>query len=240
MAGITVGLIALPLALALGIASIPPGTQTSYPPPAVGLFTAIFAGLVISSLGGSRVQIGGPTAAFIPIVLLIIGYSGLVLATLMAGGILVVMGLTRMGTLIKFIPWPVTSGFTTGIAVSIMATQVADFLGIRSETPAPREFLRKLQWIWENLSHCHPPAMGLAFACVLLIGLWPRLGMKRIPGSIVAMLATAAAVAAFGLEQKLGLDTIGSKFGPGYPARVAAISMAGYQARTSGLSLDRR
>jgi sulfate permease, SulP family len=218
MAGITVGLIALPLALALGIASIPPGTQTSYPPPAVGLFTAIFAGLVISSLGGSRVQIGGPTAAFIPIVVLIIekyGYSGLILATLMAGGILVVMGLARMGTLIKFIPWPVTSGFTTGIAVSIMATQVADFLGIRAETPAPREFLHKLQWIWENLSHCHPPSMGLAFACVLLIGLWPRLGMKRIPGSIVAMLATAAAVAAFGLEQKLGLDTIGSKFGPG-------------------------
>jgi sulfate permease, SulP family len=164
MAGITVGLIALPLALALGIASIPPGTQTSYPPPAVGLFTAIFAGLVISSLGGSRVQIGGPTAAFIPIVLLIIekyGYSGLILATLMAGGILVVMGLARMGTLIKFIPWPVTSGFTTGIAVSIMATQVADFLGIRAETPAPREFLPKLQWIWENLSHCHPPSMGL-------------------------------------------------------------------------------
>jgi SulP family sulfate permease len=218
MAGITVGLIALPLALALGIASIPPGTQTSYPPPAVGLFTAIFAGLVISSLGGSRVQIGGPTAAFIPIVLLIIekyGYSGLILATLMAGGILVVMGLARMGTLIKFIPWPVTSGFTTGLAVSIMATQVADFLGIRAETAAPREFLHKLHWIWENLSHCHPPSMGLAFACVLLIGLWPRLGMKRIPGSIVAMLATAAAVAAFGLEQKLGLDTIGSKFGPG-------------------------
>ncbi len=218
MAGITVGLIALPLALALGIASIPAGAQTSYPPPAIGLFTAIFAGLLISSLGGSRVQIGGPTAAFIPIVLLIIekyGYSGLVLATLMAGGILVIMGVARMGNLIKFIPWPVTSGFTTGIAVSIMATQAADFLGIRAETPAPREFLHKLQWIWENLSHCHLPSMALAFACVLLIGLWPRLGMKRIPGSIVAMLATAAAVAVFGLEQKLGLETIGSKFGPG-------------------------
>ena len=139
MAGVTVGLIALPLALALGIASIPPGTPTPYPPPAVGLFTAIFAGLVISSLGGSRVQIGGPTAAFIPIVLLIIekyGYSGLVLATLMAGGILVVMGLARMGNLIKFIPWPVTSGFTTGIAVSIMATQAVDFLGIQRRIAA--------------------------------------------------------------------------------------------------------
>ena len=218
MAGVTVGLIALPLALALGIASIPAGTQTPYPPPAVGLFTAIFAGLVISSLGGSRVQIGGPTAAFIPIVLLIIekyDYSGLILATLMAGGILVVMGFARMGTLIKFIPWPVTSGFTTGIAVSIVATQAVDFLGIHAESPPPREFFHKLQWIWENLSHCHFPSLGLAFACVLLIGFWPRLGINRVPGSIVAMLAAAAAVALFGLEQKLGLETIGSKFGPG-------------------------
>jgi sulfate permease, SulP family len=218
MAGITVGLIALPLALALGIASIPTGTQTPYPPPAVGLFTAIFAGLVISSLGGSRVQIGGPTAAFIPIVLLIIekhGYSGLILATLIAGGILVAMGFARMGTLIKFIPWPVTSGFTTGIAVSIVATQAVDFLGIHAASAPPREFFHKLRWICENLSHCHFPSLGLAFACVLLIGFWPRLGIKRVPGSIVAMLAAAAAVAFFGLEQKLGLETIGSKFGPG-------------------------
>ena len=218
MAGITVGLIALPLALALGIASIPAGTQTPYPPPAVGLFTAIFAGLVISSLGGSRVQIGGPTAAFIPIVLLIIekyGYSGLILATLMAGGILIVMGFARMGTLIKFIPWPVTSGFTTGIAVSIMATQAVDFLGIHAESPPPREFFHKLQWIWENLSQCNLASLGLAFICVLFISLWPRLDIKRVPGSIVAMLAAAAAVALFGLEQKLGLETIGSKFGPG-------------------------
>ena len=218
MAGITVGLIALPLALALGIASVPAGTQTPYPPPAVGLFTAIFAGLVISILGGSRVQIGGPTAAFIPIILLIIekhGYSGLILATLMAGGILIAMGFARMGTLIKFIPWPVTSGFTTGIAISIMATQAVDFLGIRAESPPPREFFHKLQWIWENLLQCNLASLGLAFTCALFISLWPRLGIKRVPGSIVAMLAAAAAVALFGLEQKLGLETIGSKFGPG-------------------------
>ena len=210
--------IALPLALALGIASVPSGTGTPYPPPAIGLFTAIFAGLVISSLGGCRVQIGGPTAAFIPIVLLIIekhGYSGLILATLMAGGILIAMGFARMGTLIKFIPWPVTSGFTTGIAVSIMATQAADFLGIHAETPPPREFLHKLQWIWENLSHSHRASLGLALACLLLINFWPRLGIKRVPGSIVQTPAAAAAVALFGLEQKLGLETIGSKFGPG-------------------------
>jgi sulfate permease, SulP family len=218
IAGITVGLIALPLALALGIASIPGDTQTPYPPPAIGLFTAIFAALVISSLGGSRVQIGGPTAAFIPIVLLIIekyGYSGLILATLMAGGILIAMGFARMGTLIKFIPWPVTSGFTTGIAVSIMATQAVDFLGIRAESPPPREFFHKLHWIWENLSQCNLVSLGLALACVLFISLWPRLGIKRVPGSIVAMLAAAAAVALFGLQQKLDLETIGSKFGAG-------------------------
>jgi SulP family sulfate permease len=164
------------------------------------------------------VQIGGPTAAFIPIVLLIIekhGYSGLILATLIAGGILVAMGFARMGTLIKFIPWPVTSGFTTGIAVSIVATQAVDFFGIHAESAPPREFFHKLRWIWENLPHCHFPSLGLAFACVLLIGFWPRLGINRVPGSIVAMLAAAAAVAFFGLEQKLGLETIGSKFGPG-------------------------
>jgi sulfate permease, SulP family len=216
LSGITVGLIALPLALALGIASVPPGTPTPYPPPATGLFTAIFAGLVISALGGSRVQIGGPTAAFIPIVLLIIekhGYSGLVLATLMAGGILVVMGFARMGTLIKFIPWPVTSGFTTGIAVSIMATQAADFLGIHAQSPQPREFLHKLHWLWENVSHFHLASLGLAVACALLIGFWPRLGLKHVPGSVVAMLAAAAAIAVFGLDRNLGLATIGSKFG---------------------------
>jgi SulP family sulfate permease len=135
-AGITVGLIALPLALALGIASIPAGAETPMPAPALGIFTAIIAGLIISGLGGSRVQIGGPTAAFIPIILVVIsdhGYSGLILATLMAGGILVLMGVTRMGILIKFIPWPVTSGFTTGIAVAIILTQIPDFLGLQSQ-----------------------------------------------------------------------------------------------------------
>jgi MFS superfamily sulfate permease-like transporter len=200
MAGITVGLIALPLALALGIASVPGDTQTPYPPPAIGLFTAIFAGLVISSLGGSRVQIGGPTAAFIPIVLLIIekyGYDGLILATLMAGGILIAMGFARMGTLIKFIPWPVTSGFTTGIAVSIMATQAVDFLGIHAESPPPREFFHKLQWIWENLLQCHLASLGLAFTCVLFISLWPRLGIKRVPALWAARRRAAAARLAF-------------------------------------------
>jgi len=134
MAGLTVGLIALPLALALGIASVPASAATPLPAPALGIFTAILAGFLISALGGSRVQIGGPTAAFIPIILMVVsrhGYSGLLLATMMAGVILILLGITRMGTWIKYIPWPVTSGFTSGIAVAIMLTQVPDFAGLR-------------------------------------------------------------------------------------------------------------
>jgi SulP family sulfate permease len=124
-AGLTVGLIALPLALALGIASVPTGIDTPYPAPALGLFTAIIAGFLISSLGGSSVQIGGPTAAFVPVVLLIIekhGYGGLIAATVLAGILQIIMGFARMGTLIKFIPWPVSlsrllrRGFLTCLA----------------------------------------------------------------------------------------------------------------------------
>ncbi len=150
MAGLTVGMIALPLALALGIASVPAGATTPFPAPALGIFTAIIAGFLISAFGGSRVQIGGPTAAFIPIILLIIekhGYAGLMMATVMAGVILIIMGLSKMGSLIKYIPWPVTSGFTTGIAVAIMATQSGDFLGITASEPAPREFIERLHWL---------------------------------------------------------------------------------------------
>jgi len=216
LAGVTVGLIALPLALALGIASIPEGVATPFPAPAIGLFTAILAGIIISGLGGSRVQIGGPTAAFIPIVLLIIekhGYGGLLVATVMAGIILILMGLTRMGTLIKYIPWPVTSGFTTGIAVSIMATQMTDFLGIHADSAPPREFLEKMEWLWHHIGNIHPASFGLAALCLAIIWLWPKLGLRRVPGSIVAMLGATLAVWAFGWEQGAGIATIGSKFG---------------------------
>ena len=216
MSGVTVGLIALPLALALGIASIPAGIATPFPAPALGLFTAIVAGFLISAFGGSRVQIGGPTAAFVPIILLIVekhGYGGLMLATMMAGGILVVMGLTRMGALIKFIPWPVTSGFTTGIAVSIMGTQVADFFGIKSDTPPPRDFLERLQWLWGNISHTNGVNLGVAVACMAVIWLWPRLGIKKIPGSIVAMLGATAIVFILGWQNAFDVATIGAKYG---------------------------
>jgi len=218
LAGLTVGLIALPLALALGIASVPAGVVTPFPAPALGIFTAIIAGFLISALGGSRVQIGGPTAAFIPIILLIIerhGYAGLLLATVMAGVILVVMGLAKMGSLIKFIPWPVTSGFTTGIAVAIMATQTGDFFGIRTSDPAPREFIERLRWLVAHLADVNPATVLLALGCLAIIVLWPRLGVKRVPGSIVAMLGATVVVAACGWQQSLGIATVGSKFGSG-------------------------
>lgn len=227
MAGLTVGMIALPLALALGIASVPIGEKTPFPAPALGIFTAIIAGFLISALGGSRVQIGGPTAAFIPIILLIIekhGYGGLLMATIMAGLILVIMGLAKMGSLIKYIPWPVTSGFTTGIAVAIMATQSGDFLGIHTNEPAPREFIERLHWLWKHGSDIHTPTVILAAVCLLVIQFWPKLGLKRVPGSIVAMLGATALVAAMGWQDSLGISTIGSKFGSGaIPARLPAV-----------------
>lgn len=228
VAGVTVGLIALPLALALGIASVPSGTATPYPAPALGIFTAIIAGFVISALGGSRVQIGGPTAAFVPIILLVIdqhGYGGLLLATIMAGVILVIMGLAKMGSLIKFIPWPVTSGFTTGIAVSIIATQTAGFFGIHANEPPPREFLDRLFWLAGHMNGLSWPTLFLSIGCLLVIMLWPRLGLKRVPGSMVAMFGATVLVAAFGWHEGYGISTIGSEFGnQAIPARLPMFS----------------
>lgn len=218
MAGMTVGMIALPLALALGIASVPQGVATPFPAPALGIFTAILAGFLVSALGGSRVQIAGPTAAFIPIILMIIekhGYGGLLMATMMAGVILMIMGFAKLGSLIKYIPWPVTSGFTTGIAVAIMATQTGDFLGIHTEEPAPREFLERMHWLWNHAMDIHVPTLVLAVICLLVIVLWPKLGWKRVPGSIVAMLGATVVVAVMGWQEGMGISTIGSKFGAG-------------------------
>lgn len=217
MAGVTVGLIALPLALALGVASIPAQVATPFPAPAVGLFTAIIAGFIISAFGGSRVQIGGPTAAFIPVVLLIVekyGYGGLLLATIMAGGILVIMGLARLGTLIKYIPYPVTSGFTTGIAVSIMASQATEFLGIKTDTAAPREFLHKVTWLVAHIPQINPLTAVLGISCALLIYFWPRLGWRRVPGSIIAMVLATLAACLLGWHQSGAVATVGSQFGP--------------------------
>jgi sulfate permease, SulP family len=217
LAGLTVGLIALPLALALGIASVPAGASTPLPAPALGIFTAIVAGLLISLLGGSRVQIGGPTAAFVPVILLIVGehgYSGLLVATVMAGAILILLGVARMGTLIKFIPWPVTSGFTTGIAVAIVLTQVPDLAGLETGGTVPREFFAKVLWLARHLNSVNFHSLGLAAACVAVIVLWPRLKIRLVPGSIVAMLGATTFVALSGWDTSHGVATIGSKFGP--------------------------
>lgn len=213
ISGMTVGLIALPLALALGIASIPAGTYTALPAPAIGIITAIIAGIIISTLGGSRVQIGGPTAAFIPIVMMIIqehGYDGLMVATLMAGGILILMGLTRMGTLIKYIPWPVTSGFTTGIAVSIMLSQIPDLLGFNIESGPPRDFFDKIEWLILHASTLHPSTAVLGFLSIAIILAWPHMKWKRIPGSIIAMILATLVVKMMGGGE---VATIASKFG---------------------------
>ena len=215
-AGITVGLIALPLALALGIASLPQGLETNLPAPALGIFTAVIGGFIVSLLGGSRVQIGGPTAAFIPIVLLIVsehGYSGLLLATIMAGGILILMGLTRMGSLIKYIPWPVTSGFTTGIAIAIILSQLPDFAGLAGSGPAPREFFEKLHWLAQNASLATWQSLLIAVFCVATILVWPKLKLRLLPGSIVALVVATLFTALIGWGDSQTVATIGSKFG---------------------------
>ena len=215
-AGATVGLVALPLALALGAASVPLGARMPFPAPAVGIFTAIIAGFIVSALGGSRVQIAGPTAVFLPIIPLIVeryGFDGLLLATVMAGCILVAMGLARLGPAIEFIPFPVTSGFTTGIAVSVIVSQATEFLGIRSDAPAPREFLERIQWLWSHIPDINPMAAATGMSCLLLIFVWPRLGLRRVPGPLVAIVFAGLAIALIGGSHADGVATVGTRFG---------------------------
>lgn len=219
LAGLSVGLIALPLSLALGIASIPAGTVTPFPIPAMGIVTAIVAGFFISIFGGSRVQVGGPTAAFVPIILLIVaehGYNGLLVATFMAGVILIGMGLTGLGRLVKFIPWPVTSGFTTGIAAAIMLTQIPDFAGFRVEgDPFPREFLERIHWFFAHAETFSGRSLLVGLSSLGLILVWPKLKLQRIPGSIVAIVLTSLAVHFLGWSGAGGVETIATQFGPG-------------------------
>ena len=202
IAGLTVAVVALPLAMALAIAS---GAA-----PEVGLITAVVAGFLISALGGSRFQIGGPTGAFVVIVYGVIaqyGYDGLLMATLMAGGILVVAGLARVGTLIKYIPDPVTTGFTSGIAVIIMASQIKDILGLEAAN-VPAELIPKLQALWAVRDSLSLPALGLSAACVAAILLLRR-HAPRLPGFLIVTVLAAGVVA---LTQ-LPVETIGSRFG---------------------------
>ena len=200
--GVIVGIIALPLAIAFAIAS---GVK-----PEQGLYTAIVGGLVIAVLSGSRVQIGGPTGAFIVIVYGVVqqyGYDGLAAATLLAGVILVALGVARLGTVIKYIPYPVTIGFTTGIALIIAAGQIRDFFGLRMDD-VPADFIEKFAAYAEHAGSFSPVALALGAASLGLMMVWPKI-THRVPGSLVAIIAGTVAVAAFNLP----VETIGSRFG---------------------------
>lgn len=202
LAGITVGLVALPLAMAFGIAS---GVT-----PQAGLYTAVVAGFLISALGGSRTQIGGPTGAFVVIVAGIVvrfGFSGLALVTLMAGIMLVVMGLTGLGASVRFIPRPVIIGFTNGIAILIASTQIRDFLGLRTGT-VPSEFLPRMRMLAGHLTTVNGPALAIGLATLAILLILPRFA-KRVPASIIAVVLSTVAVAIFHLH----VETIGTKFG---------------------------
>jgi sulfate permease, SulP family len=202
VAGVTVGLVALPLAMAFGIAS---GVT-----PQAGLYTAIVGGLVVSLLGGSRIQIGGPTGAFVVIVAGILtahGLSGLLMVTFMAGVILVVMALTGLGQAVKFIPRPVVLGFTNGIAVLIASTQIKDFLGLSLASP-PSEFFARMVALWAHLPSWSPMAAAVAVGSLVLLVAVPK-QWPRVPGAIVALVVGTLVVTLWHLP----IETVGSKFG---------------------------
>ena len=214
MAGVIVGIVALPLAIAFGIAS---GVS-----PEKGIITAIVAGLMISLFGGSKVQIGGPTGAFIIIVYGIIqqyGMQGLTVATLMAGVFLILLGVLRLGTIIKYIPYPIVVGFTSGIAVSIFSTQVKDLLGMTMPS-VPSDFVEKWIAYINNVGHIDWWSALIGIASVVLIAVWPQLArlfhlspLKALPGSLVAIIVMT--VAALLLKQYAGvttIETIGDRF----------------------------
>lgn len=171
---------------------------------------------MISLLGGSRVQIGGPTAAYVPIIILIVvthGYAGLLIATIMAGIILVLMGVFRLGVLIKFIPWPVTSGFTSGIAVAIMLTQIPDVFGLRPDAVRPHEFLANISWLADQFPTFNPYALLVCCVTLAIILFWPRLRIRWVPGTVVALLGVTALVSLIGWDSLHSVETIGSRFG---------------------------
>ncbi len=201
--GVTVGLVALPLAMAFGIAS---GVT-----PQAGIYTAVIAGFLISALGGSRCQVGGPTGAFVIVIAAIIahhGLSGLLMVTMMAGGILIFLGVTGLGNAVKYIPRPVIIGFTNGIAVLIATTQIKDFLGISAKGAVPGEFFGKMAYLYRNMGSSHGATILLALLSLAVILLMPRL-TRRVPGSIIALVMGTACVGFLGLP----VESIGSKFG---------------------------
>jgi sulfate permease, SulP family len=213
MAGLIVGIVALPLAIAFAIAS---GVS-----PEKGLYTAVIAGFIISALGGSRVQIGGPTGAFIVIVYGIVqeyGIAGLTIATFLAGIILVLMGFARLGSVIKYIPYPLVVGFTSGIALIIFSAQVKDFFGL-TMGDVPADFIDKWKAYGTNLQSINPWALVIAAGTVVIIWLSPRITHK-IPGSLIAILLATIAVQV----SHLPVETIGGRFGS-IPSSLPAASL---------------
>jgi len=218
IAGLTVGLVALPLAMAFAIAS---GVS-----PQAGLYTAVVAGFLISALGGSRTQIGGPTGAFVVIVAGIVvkfGVSGLALVGIMAGVLLLIMGFTGLGATVKYIPRPVTIGFTNGIALLIASTQIKDFFGLKTP-PVPSEFLARIRQLIHYAGTMRWQTVAVSAISLAIILFWPRV-TKRLPGSIVALFLSTAAVAGFHLP----VETIGSKFG-GIPQGFPHFAFPNFQA----------
>lgn len=206
-AGVVVGIVALPLAIAFGIAS---GVS-----PTIGLITAIIGGFMVSALGGCSVQIGGPTGAFIVIVYNIIAtYSleGLAIATLMAGLILVLMGVFHLGTVIKFIPYPIVVGFTAGIALTIFSTQINDFMGLGLKN-MPSEFIPKWGVYFQNFDHIHWTTFIVGLVSLLIIIVSPKIS-KKLPGALIAIIIVTAAMYFLQLVYpELHVDTIGDRFG---------------------------
>ena len=200
-AGIIVGIIAIPLSIALAIAS---GVS-----PEKGLYTAIIAGFLISLLGGSRVQIGGPTGAFVVIVYRIIekhGYPALITTTIMAGFILIFMGLIKIGSIIKYIPYPITTGFTSGIALVIFSQQIGDFFGLKTQK-LPSQFFPRIGQYIKSMNTISISSLVVGAISLLIIIGWPYIN-KKIPGSLVAILFTTPAVRLLGIQ----VDTIGNRY----------------------------
>jgi len=201
-AGIIVAILALPLSIALAIAS---GVS-----PEQGLHTAIIAGFLTSLLGGSRVLIGGPTGAFMVIVYGVVtefGIEGLIIATFLAGIMMVLMGVLRLGNVIKFIPYPIITGFTSGIAVIIFSSQIKDFFGLKTGA-VPAEFLEKWKVYFESFNTVSVPTLIIGIIALGIIILWPKVN-KKIPGALVALIITSIIVKVFGMD----VATIGTKFG---------------------------
>jgi SulP family sulfate permease len=202
VAGVIVAIIALPLSIALAIAS---GVS-----PEKGLYTAIIGGFIISLLGGSRVQIGGPTGAFVVIVFGIVekyGIDGLIVSTIMAGFFLIIMGLLKFGGMLKYIPYPITTGFTSGIAITIFSTQIKDFFGLTMKV-VPSEFIPKWIAYFNNLNTFNLQSMIIGILSLSIIIFWPKIN-KKIPGTLVAIVLTTVLVLLFNIN----VETIGSRFG---------------------------